>query len=365
MDAQLYTPILRPRDPGLRLDPEGLPWRNGLLIRATNWLGDALMTLPAAYRLSRFVPEPCGVFVLCPASLQPLWEAAPWVSLVIPMVSKRCSAAERWGVRGLRPGVAAVLPNSFGSAWDIFLQGIPVRLGRRGRGRGWLLTHRLPEWPRHRGRGDCHQLSHYLELASVFGVVEGSTECPPLRVAEAGALAAKAGVEPGAGPWLAVAPGAAYGPAKQWPVERFVTVARWWQGRGGRVAVVGTGKEREAGEAIRKALPEALNLAGQTNLRELMAVLTVCGLAVTNDSGAMHLGAALGCRGVAIFGSTDAVATGPIGGRWVLLADPPDCAPCLRRTCPRTDRPYDCLRRIEPAAVIGALEGLLALPAAP
>jgi heptosyltransferase-2 len=360
VNSSLYTPILRPCDPGLWLDPARLPWRNGLLIRATNWLGDALMTLPAVHRLSRFVPDPCGVFVLCPASLAPLWEAAPWVSRVVPMAGKRCDAAERSVVRGLRPGVAVVLPNSFGSAWDVFRGSIPVRLGRSGRGRGWLLTHRLPEWPRQRGASECHQLSHYLELAAVFGPVEWSTACPPLRVTDAEVLAAKAGIEASAGPWLVLAPGAAYGPAKQWPAENFAAVARWWRGRGGRVVVVGTGMERQAGEAIRAVIPEALNLAGRTNLRELMAVLTVCGLAVTNDSGAMHLGAAVGCRGVAVFGSTDAVATGPIGGRWVLLADPPECAPCLRRACDRTDRPYECLLRIEPAAVIQAVEGLLA-----
>jgi heptosyltransferase-2 len=362
VDVQFYSPILKPRDPGSRLDPASLPWRNGLLVRATNWLGDALMTLPAVYRLSRFVPDPCGVFVLCPAALQALWEAAPWVSKVIAMGGKRCSAAERSLVRGLRPGVAVVLPNSFGSAWDVFLEGIPVRVGRSGRGRGWLLTHRLPEWPRHRGPSDCHQLSRYLELAAVFGASEWSAECPPLRIAGADALAAKAGVDAGRGPWLALAPGAAYGPAKQWPVERFAVVARWWRDRGGRVAVVGTAKERAAGEAIRSDLPEALNLAGQTSLRELMAVLSVCGLAVTNDSGAMHLGAAVGCQGVAVFGSTDSVATGPIGGRWVLLADPPDCAPCLKRDCDRADQPYECLLRIEPGAVIEALGALLQFP---
>ncbi len=364
MHTDLYTPVLKPCEPGLRLDPARVPWRNGLLIRATNWLGDALMTLPAVYRLSRAVPYPCGVFVLCPEALQPLWEAAPWVSQVIPMAGRRCSRAEAACVRRLRPGVAVVLPNSFGAAWDVFLTGAPVRLGRRGRLRGWLLTHRLPEWPRERVRSDRHQLSRYLELAAAFGPVEWSANCPPLRLPDPEALAGRLGVQAAQAPWLALAPGAAYGPAKQWPAERFAAVARWWRGRGGSVAVVGTRTEQGAGEAVRAAVPEALNLAGKTSLRELMAVLAVCTLAVTNDSGAMHLGAAMGCRGVAIFGSTDPVATGPIGGRWVLLADPPPCAPCLRRTCPRPEDPCECLRRIEPAAVIAAAEKLLASPAA-
>ena len=358
VDLQPYTPILRPREPGLRLDPACLPWGNGLLIRATNWLGDALMTLPAVYRMSRFVPDPCGVFVLCPAFMQPLWEAAPWVSQVVPMPGPRCGASERGELHRLRPGVAVVLPNSFGSAWDVYRRDIPVRLGRAGRGRSLLLTHRLPEWPRHKGESDCHQLSRYLELAAVFGTVEWSTDCPPLQVADAVDVAAAVGVQADAGPWLALAPGAAYGPAKQWPVEHFIAVADAWQQRGGRLVVVGTAKERAAGETIQKALPDVLNLAGQTGLRELMAVLKVAGLAVTNDSVAMHLGAALGGRGVAVFGSTDAVATGPIGGRWIVLSEPTTCAPCLSRTCTRSDQSYQCLRRIEPAAVNHALQSL-------
>ena len=251
MTIELYTPILLPREPGLRLDPGRLPWRNGLLIRATNWLGDALMTLPAVYRLSRVVPDPCGVFVMCPAFMQPLWEAAPWVSQVIPMSGSRSGIQEHHRVRQLRPGVAVVLPNSFGAAWDVFRRGIPIRLGRSGRGRSLLLTHRLPEWPRARARADCHQLSRYLELAAVFGAAEASVECPPLELPDAAVLAAKVGVQADVGPWLAIAPGAAYGLAKQWPVEHFTALADWWQRRGGRVVVVGTAKERAAGEAIR------------------------------------------------------------------------------------------------------------------
>ena len=317
------------------------------------------MTLPAVYRMSRVVPDPCGVFVMCPAFMQPLWEAVPWVSQVIPMAGPRCGREERRALHRLRPGVAVVLPNSFGAAWDVFRRGIPLRLGRAGRGRSLLLTHRLPEWPRVKGPAECHQLSRYLELAAVFGPLEGSTDGPPLQVPDATVLAAQAGVQAAAGPWLAIAPGAAYGPAKQWPIEHFTAVADWWQRRGGRVVVVGAAKERTAGEAMQKVLPGLLNLAGQTGLRELMAVLKVAGLAVTNDSGAMHLGAALGCQGVAVFGSTDAVATGPIGGRWILLNDPLGCAPCLSRTCAQADQPYECLRRIEPAAVTQALEALL------
>jgi len=361
----IYEPRLERQvtGPTLRLDPTAVEWANGLLIRGTNWLGDALMTLPAAYQLSRFVPEPCGVFVLCPAGLAPLWEAADWVSCVIPMAGKRADRAVSNRLWQLRPGVAAVFPNSFGAAADVWRKGIPVRLGRRGRFRGPLLTHRLPPWPRGHGVGQWHQLSYYLDFPAAFGSTTWDATCPPLRVPDAAARAAELGLEPGTD-WLVLAPGAAYGPAKQWPTERFAEVAAWWTAERGRVAIVGTPKERAAGDVVTEKVPGSLNLAGSTDLTGLMALLTAATAVVANDSGAMHLAAGLGRPGVAIFGSTDPVATGPIGGRWIILRDPPTCAPCFQRTCPRTDFPYECLHRISADTAIRALQELLIPPTA-
>ena len=358
-------PIYRPRierhvtQSAVRLDPAAIEWGNGLLVRATNWLGDALMTLPAVHRLARLVPKPCGVFVMCPAALAPLWEAADWVARVVPIDEKRAGDRAKGMLWQLRPGVAAILPNSFGAALDLWRCGIPLRLGRAGRWRSPLLTHRLPEWPRGHGTGQWHQLSYYLEFPAAFGDEPWDAGCPPLRVPDAEGRAGACGMGTDAD-WLVLAPGAAYGPAKQWPAGRFAEVAAWWAAERGPVAVVGTGKEQPAGEQVAARVPGTLNLAGQTDMLGLMAVLATARAVVANDSGAMHLAAALGRDGVAVFGATDPVATGPIGGRWILLQDAPPCSPCFRRVCPRTDHPYECLERIPAETAIRALRQLLA-----
>ncbi|MCF7853186.1 MAG: glycosyltransferase family 9 protein, partial [Candidatus Pacebacteria bacterium] len=150
-------------------------------------------------------------------------------------------------------------------------------------------------------------------------------------------------------------PGAAYGPAKQWPVDNFRQVADAWTAEGGRVVVVGTNAERDAAVEIIDPRSNNLNLCGKTSLSQLMAVLKTVALCVANDSGAMHLAAGLGTPGVAIFGSTNPDATGPLGAPWVVLANPPACAPCFARECQRPANRYQCLTAITPDHVMQAL----------
>lgn len=344
----LYTPYI-PEIP--ERVPFELEWKNGLLLRSTNWLGDALMTLPAAWQASRALPEACGFFVLCPAFLEPLWSACPWVNAVVPMASKHTSSRDRRVIKSLRPGVALVFPNSFGSAWDVCRCGIDYRVGRAGRWRSPLLTHRIHEWPRAKGVGDRHQLYYYLELVSSIVKVTADTSYPALKVNLQ--LAADCGIE-GEG-WLALAPGAAYGPAKQWPPEHFLEVARAHTKNGGRVVFVGTAKEAAVTAELCNLLPGSIDLAGRTNLAQLMAVLATVDAVVANDSGAMHLAAAVGTKGVAVFGSTDPIATGPIGAPWHYIASDKPCRPCFKRTCPLQDAPYSCLHDITPESVLREL----------
>lgn len=359
--VETYVPILgrAPSVTDLRLDRSRVEWRNGLLVRATNWLGDTLMTVPAVYRMRRAVPAPCGLFVLCPEGLAPVWEAAPWVDEVITFPGKRLGRQARRRLRRLRPGVAVVLPNSFGSALDVWRAGVPRRLGREGRGRSGLLTDRLPTWPRPSGVVSEHQVGRYLELAAALGDIDWGTACPRLEVPDAAGTAAEFGiVADKESPCLVIAPGAAYGPAKQWPVERFAAVAREWEGR---VIVVGTGRERMAATHVAAEVDGVLNLAGETSLRQLMAVVTCATCVVANDSGVMHLAAALGTQGVAIFGSTDPVATGPVGGRWIVLQNAPECSPCFERKCGRRgENAYMCMKGVQVSAVLEAITMLCA-----
>ena len=265
--------------------------------------------------------------------------------------------AAREAVRKRGFGVGVVLPNSFATAWEMWRMGVPVRVGRAGRLRSWLLTHRLPEWRRGEGEGQWHQLSYYLELASVFGDFEWSAECPPLQVD--GTFAQAHGIARGRG-WLALAPGANYGLAKQWGVENFIFVAEEWLRRGGQVVLVGTAKERLMCEELAKwCTGKALNLAGRTTMAELMAVLAGVDGVVANDSGAMHLAAALGTPGIGIFASTDPVATGPLGAPWELLVADVPCRPCLKRECPLKDRRrYQCKAALPAERVTALLDTL-------
>lgn len=353
----IYRPEIRLEETGIHLNPGDLYWRNGMLVRATNWLGDVMMTLPAVHAMRRHIPPACGLFIVSPKSLSPLWEAAPWVSHVVPMEGKRIGGTALKNARQLRAGVGVVLPNSFGSALDLWRCGLSHRIGRRGRCRGLLLTDGLPEWRRGPGLADRHQVSHYLELAGIFGESVVDVAQPLLHIPEAVELGKRLGVDSSHGePWLAVAPGAAYGPAKQWSAEGFREVARWWTDTlGGRVVFVGTRQEAGVTAEISAGLRGAVDLAGRTSLRELMGVLSVAELVVANDSGAMHLAAGLGTRGVAVFGSTDPFATGPLGAAWVILREPADCAPCFARTCRRSSDLYTCLKQISAERVCAAL----------
>jgi len=352
-------------DPAIAAEPALLKlqrqqWRQGLLVRTPNWLGDCLMSLPALYSLRRLLPEAARLAVLCRANLAPFWRSVDWVDQVFACEGKHFSGAAVADARAFTAGVGVVLPNSFSAALDLWKCRLPLRLGRGGRGRGLLLTHRLPMLSGPSGGACYHQAGHYLEIAAALAAPPWDQQQTLLTLPEAAATAARLGLSPERAPWLAVAPGAAYGPAKQWPVAHFHAVAKAWvQQTGGGVVAVGTAAEHAGAAAVLAGIDGGLNLAGSSGLPELMAVLASVELAVTNDSGAMHLAAALGCRGVAVFGSTDPVATGPVGAPWLVLQQPTPCAPCFARTCRRKHDAYACLHAVTPEIVLSSLLQLL------
>jgi len=338
-----------------RLLAEGTDWKGGVLIRSTNWLGDAVMTLPAVYKISQLLPVGVKLNVLASHKVSGLWRTLPWVDNVVEMKQKRISPEESEELKKLNCGVAVILPNSFGSALDAFWKGIPVRIGRGGRMRSAFLTHRLPAWKRVAGQDRHHQLREYLQIASACGPVSWDSEYQPADPGVASSRLEELGINKSS-ELLVLAPGAAFGPAKQWPPDYHSEVARRWLERGAQVALVGTPAETEVCSQVAGAAQGAVDLAGKTNLRELMAILGRASACVVNDSGAMHLAAAMGAHGVAVFGSTDPRATGPLGGRWAVIWDRLECSPCLKRTCEVEERDYDCLKDIKPDRVWQSLE---------
>jgi heptosyltransferase II len=252
---------------------------------------------------------------------------------------------------------AIVLPNSFRSAWVLRRAGIPERWGFSAGARGPLLT-RAIERPRAR----VHQSAYYAALVAGLGF-EATESVPRVRVREetahrADALLAKQGVT-ASSIVVGFAPGAAYGHAKRWPPSRVAeVVTRVTAERGAIAVLVGAAADREAGREIESALPfgvNVVNLIGRTDLRQLAGVLARCSAFLSNDSGAMHLAAAVGAPVTAIFGATDERVTSPVGNHDVLLHDV-FCRPCMLRDCPIDHR---CMKRISVDDVFNALSARL------
>ena len=342
-------------------------FRNGIAARMPNHLGDAVMALPSLCALRELLPRHCALFAVAPAAFRPLFEALPEVNGFLPLARPHrfWSMRELRDLRMLRLGVGVLFNRSFRDALMMRCAGIPLLCGPAGRG-GSLFFDRVLRYPPLHPRGapaTRHQARRYFDLAQALGVT-AAPEMPRFDLARIGgelpaALRAPAG-EKGL---LVLAPGAAYGPAKRWPARNFRRVAADWLDKGGSVAAVGGAAEFPAGTECLDGLPadRAFNLCGRTGLDDLMRLLAAACAAVANDSGVMHLAAALGVPGVAVFGSTDPAATAPVSAKWRIVGVPPACAPCLCRECPRAaGEAPECMTAVAPETVMKELDALLA-----
>ena len=318
------------------------------------------MSLPASYKLRTLLPGELPLAVVSQDKLKALWHHVPWIDDVIGFHGKRFDQSCQAQLSRFCPGATIIFPNSFGAAWDLHQLGLPNLIGRSGQRRSLLIHHLLPRWKRKPGKDKHHEARKYLEFATACGYNGWDCRFPPLKGPcvdpEQDAIEA---IVDDRSDILIIAPGAAYGPSKRWPVQYFNQVAQWWSEEGGTVIPVGTSKEAKIAEASIVNCRGASSLAGQTTLPQLMYVLRRAKCVLTNDSGVMHLAAALNCNGIALFGSTEPIATGPIGGRWIVLKQELPCSPCLQRTCYRKDLPYECLRRITPELVIEQISMML------
>jgi len=246
-----------------------------------------------------------------------------------------------------------LLTNSFATAWAARRAAIPARWGYAAGGRGVLLTRAA-----RRPRREVHQSEYYLELARALGLPApsilpriGVTDATSQRTAR---LLEGSGI-PTDSPIVGFAPGAAYGHAKRWPPLRVAeVVTRLVRERAARCLLVGATADREAGRAIESSLPgdvAVTNLIGRTDLRLLLGVLRACRAFVSNDSGAMHVAAAVGVPVTAIFGPTNERATAPIGDHDVIFHQV-FCRPCMLRECPIDHR---CMKRISVDDVYSAV----------
>lgn len=334
-----------------------------LVVRAPNWLGDALMALPAIGALRRHF-RTAHLTVAAPSGVAALFDEDTGVSpdavLRLPKTPREIRNALAAGQFDL----GILLTNSFRSAWLMRRAGIRARWGVARSWRGPLLTRRPMRLPT---RGVVHQAEVYRNLVRGFGI-PCDDDAPRLRVRPATRAAGRArlGERVLDGRRIAVlAPGAAYGQAKQWPPSRVAeVVARMIRDRDMTCVLVGAGHDRDAARAVEARLltlapelaPRLVDLTGRTSLPELMGVLVHADVVVSNDSGAMHLAAAIGRPVVAIFGPTDERATRPLGPHAVLTA-PAFCRPCHLRDCPIDHR---CMTRVTVDIVFAAVSRQLA-----
>ena len=311
-----------------------------IVIRATNWVGDAVMSLPALEAVRRRFPK-AHIAVVAKPWVAGLYAGEHFADEVILY-----GGGSRWQlVRNLRAGhfdCAILLQNAFDAALVAWLAGIPNRIGYNRDGRGLLLTRAVPapklgEIPR-------HQRFYYLELLRRAGIIEGLPECEAIRL-HAPAAAARRRV-------IGVSPGAAYGTAKRWLPERFAEAASALaEQRGASIALFGSSTERALCSEVAALLNghSVINYAGETSLRQFIELASGCELFLTNDSGAMHIASALGVPTVAIFGATDDVATGPTGPQARVVRQAVECSPCLLRECPIDHR---CMTRVSSERVV-------------
>jgi len=366
-----------------------------ILVRGVNWLGDAVMTTPALMRLREARPD-ARITLLTLEKLAGLWTRHPSIDTLLTFAKNESawSVARKLRLGSFQSGLA--LPNSHRSALELWLAGIPQRIGCAAPARSWFLTQsvtRRSDFARMRkrsrseinrlnaaGPGDAsivpsgggsaaHQLHHYLRLAAALGA-NPEPLAPYLEVSREEVETARQKFSLRAGAlWLALNPGAEYGPAKRWPRERFVEAAAQIQSRANcRWIVLGGANDAElaattAGEigqlTARNSHPAPINLAGRTSLRELCAVLKACRVLLTNDTGPMHVAAAVGTPVVAIFGSTSPDLTGPgLPGdpRHHLLDSNAPCSPCFLRECPIDFR---CMRGVPVERVVDAVMSAL------
>ena len=334
-----------------------------ILVKEVNWLGDLVMSTPALRAIRRAWPG-AHLAVLIKRELASFFDGARWLDEVIPysvgrglsgFFDRRRIVGE---IRSRRFDLGVLFPNSFESALWIAMAGIRRRAGFVGDARGAMLTLKASPPPE---AVTGHQMDYWLAMVRATGVCVADAHADDLAIDVHGPhrermrewLAANR-KRPGR-PVFAIAPAAAYGPAKEWPADNYGALIDLLALReDAEVVLVGASSERAKCEEVAAASKSgAMIAAGHTNVGELIALLSLCDGFIGNDSGCMHLAGALGIPTVAIFGSTNPSRTGPLGPKTRVIYHKLECSPCLARTC-RFGH-YNCLTQIEPAEIADAI----------
>jgi lipopolysaccharide heptosyltransferase II len=317
-----------------------------ILIRSSNWLGDAVMSVPAVRAIKGGRPD-VHVTIAAPDKIAPMWKLIPEMDAIIPLPDDSLLPVVRLLRQHVPFDVAILFPNSLRVALESWLGGIPRRVGYRGHWRSWLVNQIVRE-PRKPAPPEHHSL-RFLRIARECGAETSNIEVPnPNQTSNIKHQTL-----------IGLCPGAEYGPAKRWLPERFAEAAAKITAQSSAQWILfGTKKDAAIGEQIAAAIgDDCVNRIGQTTLDQLIDELRRCRLLLTNDTGTMHLATLLGVPVVAVFGSTEPRLTGPLGNGHTILRHHVECSPCFLRECPIDFR---CMKAVSADEVAGAVLSMLA-----
>ena len=329
-----------------------------ILIRSVNWIGDAVMTTPAIGVIREQFPH-AEITILANELVSQLFSLHPGIDNIITFdrQGKHHGVAGRLRLAAeLRKhafDLAIIFPNSFDSALVPWLARIPVRIGKCSDGRTLLLNGRYKAV---KDAPPCHEVEYYLNLMKYFDITGSCTQlhlCVTSNEEDkAAALLSEYGIQPDDFV-LGINPGASYGSAKRWYPDRFAEVARRLADQWSAKVVIfgGPGETAIAADIESRLDGTAVNVAGKTTVRQLMALIKRCNFFITNDSGPMHIAAAFDVPLVAIFGSTDHTGTSPYSSNALVVRSDVECAPCKLRECPTDHR---CMTSVTAESVITA-----------
>jgi heptosyltransferase-2 len=333
-----------------------------VIVLSPNWLGDAVMALPAIADVRRHFRR-ARLIVAARRSIADLFRMTPQVDQVVVLERPDVST-----LKAQQADVAILLPNSFKSAWLVTRAGVPHRWGYAADFRRPLLSRAIAR-PRRSGRGPAvHQAEYYQHLVRELGIASGPLE-PAISVPDDALAAARTLLNSRAWsssrPLVAIAPGAAYGTAKRWLPEHYASLVSSLVGSGAQCVLVGSQSDTDTTEWIQRLIPaghrkHVLDLTGVTNLTSLAGVIATATAFVSNDSGAMHVASAVGAPVAAIFGPTREYETRPLpraDARAEVLIHPVWCRPCMLRECPIDHR---CMKGLSPDRVFTTVRELMA-----
>ncbi|KPA12260.1 ADP-heptose:LPS heptosyltransferase [Candidatus Magnetomorum sp. HK-1] len=335
-----------------------------ILIRSTNWIGDAIMTTPAVRAIRNHFPH-AHITMLAKPWVVPVFANSPHVDQII-------SYDENLNYNGLKGKIqlindlreqkfdtAILLQNAIEAAIIAFFSGIPMRVGFNTDGRHLLLTHPIQCTKEIK---QIHQTRYYVRMLEGAGINSDGYDLE-LYVGNQDrqyAYQFLCSIEKNPNiKWIGINPSATYGNAKQWFPERFAQLAdKICESYNAGILIFGGPKDRDLGEKVRLMMNNpAVNLAGKTSLGQAIALIQQCHVFVTNDSGLMHIACALKTPLAAIFGSTNPITTGPIGKNTQIVQVPTPCSPCLKTDCPKPH--HTCMDSVSVESVFKTVKDLL------